>query len=224
MCDTMCIISIQLQCIDPRRSSTNQCPALKIELTMQKPILEGLLGKMGNTPPNTWLHTSHLSVSERHLFPLRFSSLMLISSQLPDAGTIVNARWTEACCDCSTVAVLSSSTPSSSSSSSILFLKARTVSTAIPPLPLVLRPPRWKRRGLGIKLSSAQWNSCSSELRVGCLIPSLCSLHSIETMQRMNPERKKKSKFVPGYLICQMSAVGDTTAARGGVKRTIKQS
>lgn len=202
MCDTMCIISIQLQCIDSRRSSTNQCPALKI-LTMQKPILEGLLGKMGNTPPNTWLHTSHLSVYEWHLFPLRFSSLMLISSQLPDAGTILNARWTGACCDCSTVAVISSSTPSSSSSS-ILFLKARTVSTAIPPLPLVLRPPRWKRRGLGIKLSSAQWNSCSSELRVGCLIPSLCSLHSIETMQRMNPEKKKKSQ-----RLCQ-----DTSSAR----------
>lgn len=34
---------------------------------------------------------------------------------------------------------------------------------------------------------------------------------------------KKASRFVPGYLICQMLArVGDTTAAGGGVKKTIK--
>lgn len=75
-----------------------------------------------------------------------------------------------------------------------------------------------------MKLSSTQYSSCTSELRVGCLIRRPCSLHSTETMQRMNPERKKKtSRFVPGYLICQMLArVGDTTAAGGGIKRTIK--
>lgn len=58
---------------------------------------------------------------------------------------------------------------------------------------------------------------------MGCLIRSPCSLHSTETRQRMNRGRGD-SIFVPGYLICQMLArVGDTTAARGGLKRTIKE-
>lgn len=164
---------------------------------MQKPILEGLLGKMG-PHLQTRDYTPHTSVCQ-HLFSSRFSSLMLISSQLPDAGTILNARWTWACCDCSTLAVISSFSPSSS----ILFLKVRQCPQSIRPLLLALRPPRWKRRGLRMKLSSAQWNSCSSELRVGCLIPSLCSLHSTDDAED-EPWEERKSPS-----LCQ-----DTSSAR----------
>lgn len=67
---------------------------------------------------------------------------------------------------------------------------------------LMLWPQRWDQRGLGIKLSSAQWSSCSSELMVGCLIPSPCILHSRDDAED-EPWEKETQR------LCQ-----DTSSAR----------
>lgn len=118
----------------------------------------------------------HPSVSEQHLF---CCSGFRVSA--PSSSVFILNGWTYR--GCSSVAVVSSS----SSSSSILFLKVPTqLQKFLLFLFLVPGPRRWTRRGLWIKLSSTQWSSCTSKLRVGCLSRSPCSLHSTETMQRMN--------------------------------------
>lgn len=75
--------------IDPRSSSTNQCPAFKTKATMQKhgQTKQGLLGNTVNTSsPNTWLNTSvYLSSIYSRAQVLE---PLLLPSQSPAAGTM----------------------------------------------------------------------------------------------------------------------------------------